>query len=335
VTTVYGFVRRYLVFNFAVMTAMAFSIKLLFGEPEGLGLALTFSYCIGGFLFLLLMVLRVFVLQTYTLSAAAVFLAHVAVIPIAMMAGAATGTLITGRGVGNWTTATLFTLIGASFSILNMVSVERHRRASRAERMAVAAQLQVLQAQIEPHFLFNTLASLNELIATDAERAQEMLRHLNRYLRASLVHVRSDVSTLGTEFDLLRAYLAIMEIRLQRLRASVDCAGDCTQLTFPPMLVQPLVENAVTHGIEPLREGGEVRVRAYRSEDLLIVTVEDSGAGLNGSSTPGAGTGIQTIRDRLHALFGTEASLELVDLTTRGTRAQIEIPIRLLSRGVA
>jgi len=335
VTTVYGFVRRYLPFNFAVMTAIAFIIKLLFWEPEQLGIALTFSYCIGGFIFVLLMVLRVFVLQTYTLSVAAVFLAHMAVIPVALMAGAAIGRLISGHDIGNWMTASLFTLIGTSFSILNMVSVERHRRASRAERMAVAAQLQVLQAQIEPHFLFNTLASLNELIATDAPRAQEMLHHLNRYLRSSLVHVRSEASTLGTEFELLRAYLAIMEIRLHRLRASVDCAADCVRLNFPPMLVQPLVENAVTHGIEPLREGGEVRVHARTSEDLLIVSVEDTGVGLGGSSTPGTGVGLQTIRDRLHALFGMEASLEVAESSPRGMRATIRIPIRLLNQGVA
>jgi sensor histidine kinase YesM len=111
----------------------------------------------------------------------------------------------------------------------------------------------------------------------------------------------------------------------ERLRFSVECAADCGHLPFPPMLVQPLVENAVTHGIEPLRAGGHVSVSARRQCHQLVVTVEDSGVGLGRSIRHGSGTGVRTIRDRLEALFGSCASLELTSCTPQGTRAEIRI----------
>lgn len=329
--SVFEFVRRHLPFSFAVMTVLPLAIIALFHGREDLGVTLCFSYCIGTWVFILLMLLRVFVLPTFTLPVALLVLVHAGIVPLALMFGLVTGGWLTDKNVENSITAIVFTAIGTGFSSLQMVSVERHRRATRAERTAVAARLQVLQAQIEPHFLFNTLAGLNELIATDTARAQQMLAHLNHYLRASLAHTRSRTSTLATEFELLRAYLSIMEMRWpQRLRISVECAADCGPLPFPPMLVQPLVENAVTHGIEPLREGGLVRVDARRECLHLVITVEDSGIGLGESARRGAGTGVRTIRDRLEALFGCCASLELARRKPQGTRAEIRIPLALL-----
>jgi sensor histidine kinase YesM len=328
----YDFIRWHLPFSFTVVTLIPIILTTIFQEWYHLGLALTYSYCIGLCVFALLMFLRVFVLQRIVLPVPIVFVAHVVIVPVAFLVGCVPAYWLTGQPVGNLTNAALFTFIGASFSMLQMVSVDRQRRADRAERTAAAARLQVLQAQIEPHFLFNTLAGLNELIATDASRAQEMLGHLDHYLRASLAHARSDASsTLATEFELLRAYLSIMQMRLPlRLKTEITCEEECARLPFPPMLVQPLVENAVTHGIEPLREGGSVRIDARRIDGNLIVTVEDSGAGPTTSARHGAGIGLRTIRDRLDALFGRGASLELEGLSPRGTRARITIPLKLL-----
>jgi sensor histidine kinase YesM len=327
----YEFVRRHLPFSFAIVTAIPLVITVIFREWQALGMTLCYSYCIGTGLFLLLLALRVYVLPAFTLPVFVIVLAYIAIVPLALVLGALAGFWITGKVMENWINASVFTVIGASFSILHMMSVEQHRRATRAERTAAAARLQVLQAQIEPHFLFNTLAGLNELIATDRLRAQEMLAHLNHYLRASLAHARSDASTLENEFELLRAYLSIMEMRWpQRLRIAVERAVDCRHLPFPPMLVQPLVENAVTHGIEPLREGGLVRVAAQLSCHNLIITVEDSGVGLDRSARKGTGTGLRTVRDRLEALFGSGASLALNQRAPQGTRAEIRIPLAML-----
>lgn len=327
------FIRRHLPFSFAVMTVLPIAVTALFQVWDELGLTLCFSYCIGSWVFLLLLLLRVYVLPVFTLPVVVRVLAHLSIVPLAVVFGHVSGGWLTNQNMEHTITSIVFTAIGLSFSILHIVSVERHRRATRAERTAVAARLQVLQAQIEPHFLFNTLAGLNELIATDATRAQQMLAHLNHYLRASLAHARSDASTLANEFELLRAYLSIMEMRWpQRLKISVESAADCSHLPFPPMLVQPLVENAVTHGIEPLREGGVVRVGARRDCHSLIITVEDSGVGLGRSVRHGAGTGVRTVRDRLEALFGRCASLELAARSPNGTRAEIRIPLALLDQ---
>jgi sensor histidine kinase YesM len=327
----YEFVCRHLPFSFAIMTVLPLAISVLDREWQELGVILGFSYCIGTWAFILLLLLRVYVLPAFTLPIVLLVLACLAIVPLALVFGVVTCGLLTDKDLGSSITAIVFTAIGTSFAAMQLVSVERHRRATSAERTAVAARLQVLQAQIEPHFLFNTLAGLNELIATDATRAQQMLAHLNHYLRASLAHARSDASTLANEFELLRAYLSIMEMRWpQRLRISVECAVDCGHLLFPPMLVQPLVENAVTHGIEPLREGGLVRVDARRECHNLVISVEDSGIGLGRSVRHGAGTGVRTVRDRLEALFGCCASLELTRRTPQGTRAEIKIPLNLL-----
>ena len=329
----YEFVCRHLPFSFAVMTVLPLAISVLDREWEELGVILGFSYCIGTWAFILLLLLRVYVLPAFTLPVLVLVLAYLGIVPLALGFGVVTCGLLTDKDLGSSITAIVFTAIGTSFAALQLVSVERHRRATSAERTAVAARLQVLQAQIEPHFLFNTLAGLNELIATDATRAQQMLAHLNHYLRASLAHARSDASTLANEFELLRAYLSIMEMRWpQRLRISVECAADCGAFPFPPMLVQPLVENAVTHGIEPLREGGLVRVDARRECHNLVISVEDSGIGLGRSVRHGAGTGVRTVRDRLEALFGCCASLELARRAPQGTRAEIKIPLTLLEQ---
>ena len=207
------------------------------------------------------------------------------------------------------------------------------RDVERAERAAIEAQLRALQAQIEPHFLFNTLANLDALIAVDAAEARNLLANLIRYLRAALTHARSEAATLQTEVELLKAYLGIMALRLpNRLTTEFDCDPECLQLKFPAMLLQPLVENAITHGIEPACFGGNIRVSVHRAGDTLKLSVDDTGVGLGNAKTSGTCAGLQNIRDRLQSLFGSSARLIVEPGASRGTHAAIEVPLNLLSR---
>jgi hypothetical protein len=185
-------------------------------------------------------------------------------------------------------------------------------RAAAIEKQAVQAQLQLLQAQVEPHMLFNTLANLQGLITIDPPRAQLMLDQLIQYLRATLSAARAANTTLGQEFALLQAYLALMQMRMgERLRIELDLPLDCADLSVPPMLVQPLVENAIKHGLEPKLEGGSIRVRAQRQAQHLLITVEDDGLGLEANGTSGTRVGLANLRERLEVLYGGAARFEL------------------------
>jgi signal transduction histidine kinase len=179
----------------------------------------------------------------------------------------------------------------------------RHR-AAEMERQRIEAQLKTLQAQIEPHFLFNTLANLDALIQTDPARARAMLGHLNAYLRATLAATRRESSTLAEEFALLRGYLEVQRIRMgERLRFSLELPENLAQADLPPMLLQPLVENALKHGIEPKVEGGEVEVRAREEGDRLVLEVADTGLGKANGATGGTGVGLANVRARLAAAY--------------------------------
>lgn len=201
-------------------------------------------------------------------------------------------------------------------------------RHEAAEKQAVRAQLQVLQAQVEPHFLFNTLAHLDALIAEEPARARVLLAHLNRFLRASLMAVRAERGTLRDEFVVLDAWLAIQQIRFgERLRYRLTLPPDCADLPWPPMLLQPLVENAVKHGIEPMPEGGTVAVIAECTAQVLSLTVRDDGAGFGGAPSRGTGVGLSNIRDRLAALYGERARLTLHENQPRGVVAALSVPL--------
>ena len=203
-------------------------------------------------------------------------------------------------------------------------------RAAELQRAATLAQLRQLQAQVEPHFLFNTLANLDALIATDPPRARVMLRHLNDYLRASLATARSEAHTLGGEFALLRGYLEILSIRMgPRLSFALELPEALAGEPLPPMLLQPLVENAIHHGLEPKVEGGTVRVSARAEAGMLVLVVEDDGLGLEAAAqggTAGTGAGTRTLRERLQALHGHRASLTLEASPGGGTRATVRVP---------
>jgi signal transduction histidine kinase len=266
---------------------------------------------------------------------------YVALVALGALAGNRFGESLTHRvsRPSSWhdaITAIVFALLGAVAAIaVNAALAERTQRKrdlERAERAAIEAQLRVLQAQIEPHFLFNSLANLDALIATAPGQARQLLANLIRYLRAALTHARSEKATLQTEVEQLKAYLAIMALRLpNRLTTEFDCDPDCLRLVFPAMLLQPLVENAITHGIEPAGDGGTVRVTVRCSREMLLISVDDTGVGLGSSRTAGTGAGIRNIRARLNSLFGESAQLTLEARRPRGTHAGIEIPLRSLS----
>lgn len=204
-------------------------------------------------------------------------------------------------------------------------------RAAAIEKQAMQAQLQLLQAQIEPHMLFNTLANLQGLIATDTPRAQHMLEQLIVYLRATLSSARAEKTTLAHEFSLMDAYLELMSIRMgTRLSYELELPESLRQQTIPPMLLQPLIENAIKHGIEPNVDGGSITVIATQQADTLHLSIADTGLGLqNTGASPAMGTnvGLANVRERLQALYGERAALSLTANTPAGAVAQLTIPL--------
>jgi Histidine kinase len=335
-TTIWRFFRGRVVFTIALDTFIAILITILFQHTwTELLVNFILSQCIGFSVLSLIAVIYFPLSRHFSLGAVGQISIYVVLVPAGIVIGYFLGALLLGRpGITwvNWAVPIVFSIIAATVAYLYNIGralvSERERRAERAERVAVEAQLKVLQAQIEPHFLFNTLATLDALIATDRDQARSMLQHLIRYLRAALTHSRSETSTLGTELDLLQAYLSIMKLRLpNRLQTEVECDDACRKLPLPPMLLQPLVENAITHGVEPAKDGATIRIRAHCSDNLLDIAVEDTGVGLGNSPTAGTGAGTENVRNRLASLFGADASLTLEAIAPHGTRSRIRIPL--------
>jgi signal transduction histidine kinase len=196
-------------------------------------------------------------------------------------------------------------------------------RAESVERSAAEAHLKLLQAQIEPHFLFNTLANLHTLIGSDPARAQKMLEYLNDYLRATLAATRRDGGTLGDEFALLRGYLEVLAIRMgPRLAFTLSLPEELSGRQLPPMLLQPLVENAIKHGLEPKIDGGRVDISARLEGKMLLITIADTGLGLGDGSTAGTGLGLASVRERLPA----GSTLHVHGKPQRGTTVTVRMP---------
>ena len=200
---------------------------------------------------------------------------------------------------------------------------------AREEKQMLSARLQLLQAQVEPHFLFNTLANVQHLTTTDAARASEMLGSLIRYLRAALPQMREQSSTLSREIEMVRAYLEIQRVRMgDRLQFDIalpiDITADLLARPMPPMMLISLVENAVKHGIDPLPEGGRIVVTAAATTHGTRVGVADTGRGL--SEFRGMGIGLGNIRERLATLHGPAARLDLHENVPQGVVATIEWP---------
>jgi signal transduction histidine kinase len=224
--------------------------------------------------------------------------------------------------------------LGAAFSAflvgLSLVTSEMRRReqvAADSRRQLLEARLKTLTAQIEPHFMMNTLANLRYLIKADSSSAAKMLDHLADFLQGALERARATNSTLGQELDLVESYLSIMRIRMgERLRYTTDVPADLRELPFPPLLLQTLVENAVTHGIEPSGTTGVVSIVARRENSAIVVSVTDDGVGIANSTDASRGFGLRNTRERLETFYGGRASLALAAHSPSGTVAAISIP---------
>ncbi len=213
-----------------------------------------------------------------------------------------------------------------------LAALARQRELARAQAAQREAELRlsVLAAQVEPHFLFNTLAGVRSAIATDPGRASEMVDRLVEYLRASIPRLRSDGgadATLGSQLEIVQAYLGLMAARMPRLAWSVDVAPELRALPFPPLMLISLAENAVKHGVEPKIGPARVHVQARRADDgRLVVTVADDGAGF-GASSGGGGLGLVNIRERLQQMYGARAALALRARPEGGVAATITLPV--------
>ena len=272
------------------------------------------------------------------LAAAVAAGALIGVVLVIAVKGYAWDYVVARRTVFAWNVGTAF-MNGVFVSLFFLVK-QREARAEAALhkanaarhlalREAAEAELKMMQAQVEPHFLFNTLASVQYLTETDPPRATHLLGHLLAYLRAALPQLRTSATTLGQEVALAEAYLGIMQVRMgARLGVAVDVPEDLRSHPFPPVMLITLVENAVRHGIEPAPDGGRVTIRARADGARLAVEVADTGAGLDsGAGTSGLGVGLYNLRQRLAVLFGAEGRFHLEGGGHGGATATLEVPL--------
>src|SRR5205085_1593361 len=201
--------------------------------------------------------------------------------------------------------------IDRSRAALRMAELKRKEAEyHRMSQQVTEAKLSALQAQVEPHFLYNTLASVQALTEVDPAKANLMTGHLIQYLRNALPKMRESVSTVGQEVELVRAYLSILQMRMgERLEFTISVPPEVAALPFPPLMLPSLVENAIKHGLEPQREGGSVRIAAQADGERLRLIVADTGRGFG--ETLGSGVGLENIRERLAALYRDSAKLTL------------------------
>ena len=223
-------------------------------------------------------------------------------------------------------------IYGLQQSAASAVSALHHAQIDQMglAKQMMEARLQVMRAQIEPHFLFNTLANVKRLCQTDVEDGVAMLDNLIRYLRAALPRIRGEQSTLGQEGELVQAYLAVLKIRMgTRLRFTVDIPESLARHPFPPMILLTLAENALKHGLTPAG-GGMISLRAEASTHRLQIRVADNGVGFGAAATGGTGVGLANTRARLAALHGPTAELSFLAAEPSGVIAVIEIPLLII-----
>jgi sensor histidine kinase YesM len=226
-------------------------------------------------------------------------------------------------------------LIGTALAAMLLVYIDamRHRIHSeaaarvQAQQLATESELRLLRAQLEPHMLFNTLANLRSLVDVDPKLAQSMIDQIIVYLRGTLAASREESVSLRQEFTQLSAYLEIMALRMgHRMRHRLELPKELEEFAVPPMLLQPLVENAIKHGIEPKVGSSTLEVRAAREHGAVVITVADTGRGLPADAEASGGYGVEHVRDRLRAYYGTAATLTLTPNAPEGARATVRIP---------
>ncbi len=199
---------------------------------------------------------------------------------------------------------------------------------SELERKAMDARFRLLQAQVEPHFLFNTLANVQALVEAGAPQSSKVLQSLIAYLRAAVPRLHETATSLGQELDLVHAYLDVMHMRMpDRLKFAMRSDPGMRDLQCPPMTLLTLVENAVRHGIDPSETGGSIEVDLRLVAGRCVAAVTDTGLGIKATGT-GLGTGLAALRERLHLSFGADADLRLSEITPHGVRADLSFPAR-------
>ncbi len=236
--------------------------------------------------------------------------------------------------------AMLFILLSIVIKVTYKGTVQAEAKAAQAtevaeaeslKRQVIEARMAVMQAQVEPHFLFNTLASIDHLIETDPARASKMQKDLIALLRTTMPTMREAnaqaTRDLGRELAVIRPYLEILKVRMEdRLQTEVRVSEGLLSAEFPPMMLQSLVENAIKHGLEPKADGGQLTVSAEIIHGKLAVTVADTGLGFGKAATTGTGIGLSNIRERLALLYGNKASLSVTQPPGGGTSVTITLP---------
>ncbi len=204
---------------------------------------------------------------------------------------------------------------------------------SQLERQALDARLHLLQAQVAPHFLFNTLANVQALVDAGSPQASTVLTSLIAYLRAAVPRLNQPATTFGQELQLVRAYLELMHMRMpDRLQFALHADEAALSLRCPPMTLLTLVENAIRHGIDPSEQGGRIDIHVLRRGDRCTVRVSDTGVGLRAGGQ-GLGTGLSTLRERLELAFGGDARLSVSAQHPGGVSAELDLPAREAGAG--
>ena len=260
-----------------------------------------------------------------------------------MIAGGILGSFLPDWNNSGWLPRLFFFLMVVLFGMKTMMggTVRAEARATAAneaaqretlKRQVSEAKMQMMQAQVEPHFLFNTLASVEHLIETDPARAAAMQKRLIEYLRAVLPQIRDNaaVTNLGREVGIVRAYLDLLKMRMEeRLQVALDVPDGLSSAAFPPMMLQSLVENAIKHGLECKPEGGTLSIKAEVAHNKLRVSVTDDGMGFGVVPSDSTGLGLQSIRERLALLHGMQTQLIIAPNVPSGVCATIEVPYQL------
>lgn len=337
--------RRALATRLLIVWALAFVIGLInwthrmsMNESAKLAVALVYSYAISTSIWLFTDVARFAFRRLLHATAPSYWPPAgraVLMLFIGIPLGYALGTLLGDAFSGHSTWAlidtdhTQFAGLLLSTLIISLAFVAYFYQRGHAEelkRQASQSQLMLLQSQLEPHMLFNTLANLRVLITTNPKRAQAMLDHLVAYLRATLGASRQTQHALQNEFDRVRDYLEIMSVRMgPRLRYSLDLPEALATVQVPTLLLQPLVENALLHGLEPKVGGGHISVTARLLNQRLVLQVEDTGCGLAEGNAPISGFGLAQVRERLATHYGAGAEFSLSKSEPTGTQASIII----------
>lgn len=331
--------RNFIAAQFSI-TIMVLLLSMI-GYGEGMMVNFYFGQCIGVTTFLLTSFVMVRIRKRHRIVQ---FLGGSAAMGAGAFFGIVIGTILAGKSpvhfIGNrmhflWEV----TVLTISVGLLYRYNLRFQRKIDRAEaqiqddkiarltleKEAAEAHLRALQAQIEPHFLFNTLSNILSLMESRPASGTAMLADLTRYLRAALFKSRAETTTLGQEMEMIRAYLNIFKIRMgDRLLFTIDLPRRLSAAAFPPMLLQPVVENALRHGLEPKIEGGEIRIRAGVANQKIFVEVTDSGIGLHPSHSHGVG--LCNLGERMHALFGDEGRVLLEQNHPTGVIVRIEVP---------